>query len=260
MVDLRDEKILANIERLLNPQPILNPHIFADNGLMREDVRQQVLKQVDNFLSQNIKQLPGIDWEDAFLGGSSASYLWKDDSDFDILIKPKINYNKFFIKEEEAAQLYLERYVKANKRKKHIHPYANNRQLDIKVGIKHLREMCGTYSFVNNCWVVKPQKNSMTLPTKEQIYETVLIRKDEILQVMKDFSHRDSSQISFEDLKSLTDFYDKILERPYENYFEYVIIKLLRYDGITFKLRDFCAEALAKVLSIQSPVEEIIQD
>ncbi len=256
MVDLRDEKLLANIERLLNPQPILNPHIFADNGLMREDVRQQILKQVDNFLSQNIKQLPGIDWEDAFLGGSSASYFWKEDSDFDICIKPKVNYKKFFIKEEAAAQLYLEKHVKANKRKKHIHPYANNRQLDIKVGIEHLREMCGAYSIVNNCWIVKPQKNGMALPTKEQIYETVLIRKDEILQVIKDFSYRDISQISFEDLKKLTDFYDEILKKPYKNEFEYIIIKLLRYDGITFKLRDFCAEAIAKVLSIPLPTEQ----
>lgn len=260
MVDLRDEKILANIERLLNPQPILNPHIFADNGLMREDVRQQVLKQVDNFLSQNIKQLPGIDWEDAFLVGSSGSYFWKEDSDFDIWVKPKVDYKKFFIKNSTAVQIFLDKKVRAYK-KDRIHQFkANNRKLDVKVGIEHLRRMSGVYSIVRNCWEKKPSRNNIKSLTKDFVYETVLMRKKEIIQVMQNFSHQKVSQIGFKELKQLTDFYDEILERPHKSDFEYIIVKLLKYDGIVRIFGNFCVDTVARVLSVQIPSEVSRQD
>ena len=247
----QNTKLLDNIQRLLKPQQTLSPHIFFSNGHMRDDVRAQILNRLEIFAGQTFKNISGTKLEDAFLCGSSASYLWKDNSDFDIWLK--VGTENFLVRKAKSAQVFFNRYAKAVQRKNFRRFSVNGHMLDIKIGLSNLRKMYGVYSIFQNRWIITPRQDLTTALDAGLLYDTVLKRYAEIEQVMENYRKKASLKVSFRDVKKMTDYYDKVLDKQYSNVFEYIVLKLLRYEGITIKLRDFCADELARYFSINNP-------
>ncbi len=244
-------RLLNNIHRLLSPQPCLSLHVFDLDGCMLESIRRRLLWRLDVMFRQFFQGFSGIEIQEAFLCGSSSSYFWKDDSDFDICLQIKIDRRRFFIKNQAKAEKFLNKHLKAQRDKNNRLFEIDGRIMDVKISASLLKQMHGVYSITKNDWVTVPRSDLTLDLNAAELYAATEARSLEILQQMDSFSGN-----SEEDVKKITDYYDAIILRQYKNVFEYMVMKLLRYEGITAKLRDFCADALAGFFSIKAPSQK----
>ena len=245
--------LLKNIERLLSPQPCLNLYVFDLNGQIIEDIRLQLINRLNVMFKRALGRYPGLTLEDAFLCGSSATYLWKDDSDFDIWVKIKIDHNKFFIKRPKQAKSFLQKQIKAY-RWEHKALYGiGNHMLDIKICTSELKKMYGVYSLIKNRWIIKPEKDLTINQNKESIYYKTAKQKKEILQTMEKFTQKKTKGLQFSDVRKLMLYYNHVINNQYNGVEEYLITKLLRYEKTSLELRDFCYSELANYFSINAP-------
>lgn len=251
-----NSNLQTNIERLLCPQPCLNLYIFDLDGRMIEDIRRQLLRRLKAMFERALGRYPGLTLEDAFLCGSSASYLWKDNSDFDIWVKIKIDYDQFFIKKEKPAKMFLQKQIRAYRWGRKALYGIGEHFLDIKICSSELKKMHGVYSVVQNCWIIQPRPHLTAGQNAGQLYRKTIARKTEILQTMEDFIHRKTDKIQFSDVQKLMRFYNNVINSQYDSVLSYLVIKLLRYEKTSVELRDFCYRELADYLSIASPLSE----
>lgn len=251
MADNPNTRLLNNIHRLLTPQPCLSLHVFALDNRMLESVRRRLLWQLDVMVRQFLQGFPGVEIKDAFLCGSLASYFWKDDSDFDIWLQIKIDRRRFFIKNQAKAEKFLNKHLKAQRDKNNRLFTIDGRILDVKISASLLKQLYGVYSITTDRWVTVPRPDLTMGLNAAELYAATETRCAEILQQMDSFTCS-----SEDDAKKITDYYDAIILRQYESVFEYMVMKLLRYEGITVKLRDFCADRLAGFFSIQAPSQK----
>ncbi len=96
--------------RLLEPMPSLHPQIFDKNGAMYEDLRLKIIKKAEFFFNKAFQYIGGFVIDDVILVGSCACYMYKENSDLDIVVKVKNIGNMVFpmdSKKLEKACTYI---------------------------------------------------------------------------------------------------------------------------------------------------------
>lgn len=247
------DNLTNNIIRLLEPQPCLSLHLFDLNGRLLADMRRRLLWRVGVMFERSLARFPGISLQEVYLCGSSASYFWHDESDFDIWLKIHIDSHKFFIKNQKAAHKFLNRYI-SRERFVHNKLYGiGNRLLDIKISNARLWKMHGVYSLTSDRWLISPTKNLTAGLELTEIYDTVVSRSREYQLIMAQAERDQNGKLTPAAVKKLIQTYNIMVARQYKSVFEYIVFKLLHYNKTGDSLRRFYIEETARALSISSP-------
>jgi len=217
---------------------ILSPDIFIEikgQYIMKNDIRDQLLKIADNFLD-----FIGVEIfiHDVILTGSLANYNWSKYSDVDLHIL--IDYseldnieimNEFF--NAKKGLWNIENDIK-------IHDY------DVEVYVQDLNEehtSTGVYSILNGKWLVEPEKVDMTIDKNKVLNKTNYFMK---LIDKKDITLKDIDRIK----NKIKKFRKTGLEKNGEYSYENLVFKMLRRNGYLAKINDIKQKIKNKTLSI----------
>lgn len=239
--------IKQKIQQMLCPKPWLHPKVFYDDKMMINDVRKILLKAALTIYNAIGQDFQGIKLKDIVLIGSTTSYLWTPESDFDIKIIFDID-NNFFIKNRKKAKLFLRECVMRYYKKVSKFRY-NNRLIDIKFDFKY-EKMHGSYSLLHNAWIDIPNKEATLGIKAEEIYnahleKTFLIRKL-INQDLSKLSYKQKMQA----IKKLRKEHIKLFLMQFLNTKEHLIYKTLKYNQMQKEFIRFCNDYLINLLSI----------
>lgn len=217
---------------------ILSPDIFIEKKgqyIMKNDIRDQLLKIADNFLD-----FIGVEIfiHDVILTGSLANYNWSIYSDVDLHIL--IDYseldnieimNEFF--NAKKGLWNIENDIK-------IHDY------DVEIYVQDLNEehtSTGVYSILNGKWLVEPEKVDMTIDKNKVLNKTNYFMK---LIDKKDITLKDIDRIK----NKIKKFRKTGLEKNGEYSYENLVFKMLRRNGYLAKINDIKQKIKNKTLSI----------
>lgn len=216
-------------ERLLTPRETLDERLFDARGVMREDVRERLLKRANFFAKRTVADIPGVKVTDVCVTGSSASYFYRDNSDIDM--KLLVNAEKSSVLTNDIAALreffsglstvfYNTGYLM----------FLGERFVDPQISVSHIDKM-GIYSVLNNNWVKKPDKNAVKDITLEHLLETYKKRYFEIMEFFEDFDGKKLSLTPEEYEKYYKYCYDQLYNRNH-SVEDYLAYKLLNYKQV----------------------------
>lgn len=194
---------------------------------MYSDIRERLLKIADFLIKRQTAFIDGLEVQDILLTGSSAKYIYHNDSDIDVQIVVK-NISCPVLKKSNAAMtdflgLTAHSLVKA------IGVKINNLWVDMKF-TGSVEDLFGCYSILNNKWVMDPAPYSMEKITFEGLiknYYLFLADKYKFLQSVQ----LDGGKISLKFLNKLEDYYINKVVGGNRNLLSYLTYKLLCTQG-----------------------------
>ena len=250
-----DKKISDLLKEVIEPEAVdvssiqyhdeLNPLIWQENGLLKEDVREVLLKNAKRFIE--FSNLENLKFEDIILTGSMANYNYNEDSDLDIHII--LDYNQISENEDFADEfLRMKKSIWNDRYPIQIKGH------DVEVYYQDADEVhhsTGTYSVMRNEWVTVPTKKIVDIDTSNI--------KAKAAQLMYEIDNLEDIKNSEQFLEKYNALKDKIkkmrqsgLEKEGEFSTENLVFKILRNTGYLQKLVDLKEEYLTKELSLNN--------
>ena len=68
------------LKQIITPQETLDKRIFDEDGIMYADLRDRILLRANFMAKKTISEIDGCEYNDVWLIGSSATYVYKDTS------------------------------------------------------------------------------------------------------------------------------------------------------------------------------------
>ncbi len=245
------DRLRQNITRLKSPHQTLNPEIFDEQNVMLPEMRYHLIWQVQNVFDRFLSCFPGVILEDICLCGSSTSYLWRPEGDFDVMLRVKIDRKRFFIKQEKAANYFLNRYFTCCYNN---HRYRlNGKKIDVILKTKELPQKYGVYSLLQNKWLSNPIPDLCAGLDADGLYTIVTKWLAKIKERLKTAPRDSEGKISIEELKKIRKYHKRIVKQQYKDPKGHMIIKLLRYEGLNDMFYWFFMAEFVRALSVTSP-------
>ena len=216
-----ENSLIKTARKLLHKQEKLHPVLFDNQGMMYEEIREKFLRIADFFIKKNLSRIQGLQVKDICLVGSSASYLYGDDSDFDVRIITDFSACPS-VKNNKTAWDILQRLLAHTFYGQHMRFSVEGIRVDYKNGNDNNYVM-GNYSILNNQWLIKPRAD---LPIEK-------ITAQELIQGY---------------YKETAEMYEALAETTPQNgiYSEEEIVKLNRINIKLFKAEDKVRENIDK--------------
>lgn len=227
----------AEITRLLTPRKTLAPWIFAQNGLMKKDVREALLNIARKIVAETVGTVAGLEVADVYLVGSAPQYLYKDTSDFDI----RIEVHNTSCADLPTDDNLLNDFLIAQKVGFFARKYnmrLNGHFVDVQITSKKI-SFFGVYSIKNNKWVIKPSKNYAEGLTLKDMKAYYLQRKTEVLDK---FEQIQAENKGIKCGKKLEEYLEHLLQNFYltyetKNIKEYFTYKLFHCERVLKSIR-----------------------
>lgn len=218
----------------------LNPLLFDEEGIMKDDIIKKIQGIVDAFLEY--AQLTDIRIIDVRLIGSNAAYNYTPESDLDIHIITDLSE---ISDPEKIARLYFDSVKKNFKDSYDIK--IKNIEVEIYVeDIKVVAVSNGVYSVSKNNWVREPSISEE--PSEEEIGEAEKI-EDEILDSIEDVINSQELQEIIDKIYLLR---KDALSSGGETSPGNLAFKSLRNKGILDKIKDILRSKESERLSLES--------
>lgn len=164
--------------RLLTPQETLDPQLFDYTQMMKEDIRQQILKKTEYIIEQTIGGIKGLELYDICLTGSAANYLYSEHSDIDIRIEIHNKNCPFLNKDARRFEEFLSAQAGAYHYQKNC-DFIGKRLLDVKLAAKQI-DLLGIYSVKKNKWRLYPNREATSNISLDELMEAYIARRDKI--------------------------------------------------------------------------------
>lgn len=221
--------------------------------ILRENVREKLLKITDNFL-EYLK----IDFFvfDVHLTGSLSNYNWSKYSDVDLHIMYDINEIIPNNMNNDVYKKIIEEFFETKKKNWSLTTNIKIKNYEVELYVQDINDKSissGIYSVLNNEWVVEPNK----LKTPHDIDEKKILEKSnqfkkQIDNLVKDTKSGDEKIKQIDLIKNkLKKFRQSGLESGGEFSYENLTFKLLRRNGYIKKLMDIKTKVVDKELSIK---------
>ncbi|MBR3605124.1 MAG: hypothetical protein IKL52_03745, partial [Candidatus Gastranaerophilales bacterium] len=223
------KNVAQNINKLFATQTKFAPFAFDNNGKIIESIRQDLLAKSQAICLKILKQFEALEITNIYLAGSTASYLWRDDSDFDVWIKLKIDYDKFFIKNPNKAIEFLRSYFRAEYNQNKYHCKIGDKKIDIVLNVSIPQKLYGLYDLVNNKWLRKPSQNLLKGQNPKKICNKAIKKFAQIKNEIANLKRNKDDQIAIGTISRLHNKHAKIVKSQYTGVEDYLIFKLLRY-------------------------------
>jgi hypothetical protein len=251
---LEDKEIDSKIIKTFYSKNSLSPVIFQKENnsyKMHENVRSKLLDISNNFID-----FVGINFfiHDIVLTGSLANYNWSKFSDIDMHIIIDMSEFSKIGRNPEIMQSIIKEFFDTKRAS-----WNNNYDIKIKnyeveiyvqdISEKHIAS--GTYSILNNKWIVEPQKE------KHKIDKKMILQKGEeyasiIDNLVERYKSGDNVMDAINDVKiKLKKFRQSGLESGGEYSYENLTFKLLRRNGYIEKLLNLKKTIRVNQLSIK---------
>lgn len=248
-----DKKISDLLKEVIEPEAVdvssiqyhdeLNPLIWQENGLLKEDVREVLLKNAKRFIE--FSNLENLKFEDIILTGSMANYNYNEDSDLDIHII--LDYNQISENEDFADEflrmkksIWNDRYLIQVKGHEVEMYYQNADEPHYSTG---------TFSLMNNKWINEPTKKIIDVNV-----EAIKEKGGQLMYEIDDLADIIDSEDFLEKYNTLKDKIKKMrqsgLETGGEFSTENLTFKVLRNNGYLGKLINLKEDYLTKELSL----------
>ena len=231
----------------------LSPDVFKRDGesfVMLDDVRKKLLHASNDFLDSL-----GVEFfiHDIILTGSLANYNWSEYSDVDLHIL--LDMDEFG--EENKNEILLRKIFKEFFDTKK--DYWNNKHdikiknFDVEIYVQDLKEphvSSGTYSIVQNKWIIEPEKSVPNIDDRQIIDkgQKVEERIDKLIKKADEKDIIDQIDCLRNKIKK---FRQCGLENGGEYSYENLTFKLLRRNGSIDKLLKFKRDVIDNKLSIK---------
>lgn len=229
----------------------LNPKLWDEDKVLRDEVREKILEIADKFLEQLKEDEIKIEVEDIKLVGSNCSYNYTKDSDLDIHIVANTK------KLESEANLYpiiYDKYKSLFNDKYDIDFYGIPVEIYVETSDTQLEEerkpsalkSNGIYSVMNNKWI------------KEPILEDIPdINEEEIEEEFNNWVDKATKVIESQQIEEIEKFFEELYEMRREsiaNDGEYgignLVFKELRNNSYLDNLKELKNELVSADLSL----------
>lgn len=223
----------------------LNPKIWNDMT-MDTDIRKMLL-QIANDYIKSLKIKLTID--DITLTGSLSNYNWSKYSDVDLHII--VDFSKFK-EQRDSIQALLDSDCRLWNDTHNI----TIKGYDVELYIQPLDQehhSTGVYSILNNDWVIKPEKQNVSIDKKN-----VVKKYNDIANTVNDINKDFGKTQDYDNvINRLTTLKDKIkktrtagLESDGEYSTENIVFKLIRRNNIMGKIKDMLTKAYDRSMTI----------
>lgn len=225
------DDLLNLATKFLNEQKFLDARIFDKNGQMHNLLRQRLLHRAQYMALETVGKIGGLSVDDVILVGSSASYLYRPESDLDAIIKvsnTSCPYLPSSTEQEDMFQKYLS-LLTAYFFNDHEKFFIGKRYLDIKLRSRAFIDFTGLYSVQNNKWLMLPEKNITRGITPEMLLNKYHTRCQEFTAFMESFT-KDGEKYSQEQCDEMYAFYAKQVTDKNKNIVDYLTFKIIKAD------------------------------
>lgn len=227
----------------------LNPLIWDENDKLKDDVRKILLNNAKKFIE--FSDMENLKFDDIILTGSIANYNYNENSDVDVHII--LDYNQIS-ENEEFVRDYLEM-------KKDIW----NDRLPIQIkghdiemyyqDSDQFHSSTGTYSIINNEWMIKPQKKIIDINVSN-----IKSKASYFINEINDLYNIEDTDYFLEKYNKLKDKIKKMrkcgLEKEGEFSSENLAFKILRNTGYLNKMVELKNQHLTNELSLDEYINE----
>ncbi|MFV0625896.1 MAG: hypothetical protein ACK5N8_00920 [Alphaproteobacteria bacterium] len=212
-------------KNLITPKETLDIRVFDENGIMHTKLRDKILNRAVFLESKTIKEIKGIELDDIFLVGSSASYFYKENSDLDVAIFAKNTNCDFISKEPEELGSFLA-YLTNDFYRKYKSFSINGQFLDMKLRTV-MRDRMGVYSILNEKWVSPATKEVVKDIQLNTLIKNYYLKAEELDIFINKLKYDFDDKLSLEECKKMNEkFRDSILN--INSVEEYLIFKLMK--------------------------------
>lgn len=237
---------LMNIDekawQLLHPHSVLPEFLFDGNQTMFVSVRRQLLEQAEFVIRKTVALFPGLDVSDIVLAGSLASYLYHDQSDYDVSILVKNKGCPFLPRGEHDFTLFLTSLLAAWG-EECCNFSVNGRHVDFsffdeafdaeKICRSSLyHRMFGLYSLQNNRWLSCPSSVADADISIASLVSGYFEKLEEFYDFMAGLPMLDNVYTSDSLQKMYTYYYRLRTDFTYSSNKNYLINKLLSSEGV----------------------------
>ena len=222
----------------------LSPDLWEEN-ILKSEIRDRLLKIVDEFLSFLKLGLSTSDIQDAWLTGSLANYNYTKYSDIDLHILldfPEIDENEKLVEEflMSKKNLWNNRHnIKIKGFEVEIYPQ----------NVSEEHHSTGVYSILDEKWIKKP-----TVPTSEWSRVNLADIKKKVKEITRDIDNVEEKEDKLAEIKRLKDKIRRMRRSGLETAGEYsaenLAFKVLRRMGYLGKLNDIQKLEYDKSLSL----------
>jgi hypothetical protein len=229
----------------------LNPKIFNEDKVMKEEVRTRLLMISDDFFET--LDIGWVDIDDIILTGSLANYNWSKFSDVDIHILLK------FEEVDENVELVREYFMS----KKALWNDKHNitiKGYDVELYVQDTNEShvsSGVYSVLWGSWVIEPQRESKEIDAKKVSQKANNIIES-IMQIYDRYKRGEYDKV----IRSIQTLKEKIrkmrqagLDREGEYSFENIAFKVLRRMEYLDKLSEIETRAYDNSLTLVESIK-----
>jgi len=220
----------------------LCPNIWEDEK-MNADVRKTLLKNAKNFI--NYCDIEDLNFNDIILTGSLANYNYNQHSDLDVHII--LNFNLISENKDFVGDFFKMKKMLWEKN----YPI-QIKSYDVEMYIQDSSEphhSTGTYSIINNNWIVKPVKKIININTG-----AVQLKSANIMNMIDDLELNINEKDFIDKHEKLKKKIKKMrqsgLEKNGEFSVENLTFKILRNSGYLRKLADIKTNYITNELSL----------
>lgn len=227
---------LANLaSQMQKTQKHLHPMLFDIKGNMYEDIRQTILKQTSFFINKSISKVKELAIDDIIICGSTARYLYNQNSDIDVKVIIKNPYPKLLQDSAKAINELLSLIATTYQGTK-IQLSINKIPLDIKIAAD-FDSFLGYFSVLHNKWMVKPDPHLIMDVSIDEMIQVYFEKLALINRFMSELPLEDGTY-SVESLSKISEFYSQI-NRTRTELKDYLPYKMLCKSG---KMQEFGVE------------------
>lgn len=245
-----DEKIEQTIYRLLHPNDTLDVRLFDARKQMHPDVRKILLDNSRYILAKTLGKIPGLEVDDIWLVGSSASYFYHEKSDLDVRIVLRNDNCEWLTKDEDALRQFLYSSFMGILQSFRFNLY--DRFVDVKLDCQHKdkRIYTGPYSILNDKWINTPDKNLFADLTFDGVLAAYQNKYRELTEYMENIQVSGALQTRT-GLKELETLYVDMIKNCTSDPLTYIVFKLLVYTKVFSEMQNLYSTNMKNYLDIK---------
>lgn len=229
---VKPKKFEVSEDVIINKE--LNPNIFTEDNKMIPEVREQLMKYIEDFIQKAAEKDIIINYSDIYLVGSNAGYLYTPESDIDIHIissdqididKAESLFNDFDLFEDENPLFIGQNRVEIGIEDNY----------DVVSNEKDARK----YSLISDEWVDNSDQND--LYTEDDLNKVTGYE-----DIVNDYREKIDNAVNSDNFTAALTLKTEIRQNRSEDLFNYgalsmgnVVFKELRNNGAYGKLRDY---------------------
>ena len=234
-------------ERLLTPNQTLDSRIFNNQKQLYPNVRERLLRIAENVAIKSVLYIPGLKIQDVCLRGSSAGYIYHENSDLDVKIMINTDNCNFLTKDlDQLSRFFMQmQFINLLDHKFTL----DGRLIDIKIEPVRTGEFVGLYSIYHNRWIREPDRNAILALNPDVIMDKYSKSFYAIKEHLDNIS-KTGELNTLEGIYALQDYFADLFRLSFTSLEEFAAFKLLQKRGIAKEIRDILCSSIKNTLSV----------